>query len=196
MKALLLTSLYAAVLGLFIGALYDVVRILRVMTGVSATRASSRVRTTLREGWPDVFSFSGSRAFSSVFTAVTDVVFLAVFAATFVLFLYCFNYGRFRWFILASTLAGFRLYYLSVGRVIISVSGYIANVLKLVLNSALFLLIYPFRALFKLLLSLARKTVVPLAESAVSAIDKRRSKRYTLRCMGKINDIINGWVDV
>ena len=196
MKSLLLTSLYAVLLGVIIGIVYDVFRILRVLAGVTASSGGLKIKNRMSKLFPDVFSRQRGRVFSCVFTAVTDFVFILLFTIVFILFLYCFNYGKFRWFILVFTFVGFRLYYVSFGRVVISLSGLISDSVKLLLNAVLFVIMYPFRVLLQFFLYAARKTVIPFVTRIWTAIDKRRQKRYTFKCIGKINDIVNEWVDV
>ena len=196
MKALILTSLYAAILGMFIGLIYDVFRILRIVSGVSPGSLISKRKTVFGNRMPDIFSRRRGKVFSSLFVAVTDVLFFSVSSVAFVLFLYCFNYGRFRWFILVFTVAGFRLYYLTVGKAVISSSGLICDLIKLVMNALLYLILLPLRMFFRLITLILRKTFIPFVTRIGLTIDKCRLKRYTLKCTEELKDIINEWVNV
>ena len=194
MRSLVLTSLYAAVFGYFIGAFYDVFRILRIVFGVSPSVSSSRFDRLYKKGIPDVFSKERGKVFSAIFVGVTDVIFLTLSGVAFILFLYCFNYGKFRWFILATAVLGFRLYYLTLGKAVIFSSCFISDTLKLVLNFAVFLICYPFRLFSRLAAAFWQKTVSPRINSIALTIDKCRSKRYTLKRMKEIDDLVDKWV--
>ena len=196
MRSLVFTSMYAVIFGAALGMFYDVFRILRIIFGVSEYGGRPPHCRLYKKGIPDLFSGKRGKAFSSVFVCITDIFYFVLSGIAFILFLYCFNYGRFRWFILLFTVLGFRLYYLSVGKAVIAVSGALSEFVKLFLNTVLFALLYPFRAAARLLSRFFRKTVRPAVFSIVFTIDKCRLKRYTLKCIKKIDKIVDKWVDV
>ncbi len=193
MSSLLRTSLYALILGGSIGALYDCVRILRVLFGVSEYTDRKRFEKVYSRGLCNVFKSARGGVFSIVFVALTDILFFISSSCAFVLFLYCFNYGIFRWFILLSCIAGFRIYYLTFGKVVISFSGMIADVLKLLINFAVFAAVSPLKFLLRSAVRVFNKTLCPLIRNIRRAIDKRRSVRYTLKCIESLSDfVLNG----
>jgi len=194
MRSLVLTSLYATVFGYFIGAFYDVFRITRIVFGVSRSAVSHRFDRLYKKRIPDVFSKERGKVFSAIFVCVTDIIFLTLSGVAFILFLYCFNYGKFRWFILASAVLGFRLYYLTLGRAVVFSSGFISDTLKLALNCTVYLLCYPLRLFSRISSAFWQKTVRPRINSIALTIDKCRSKRYTLKRMKEIDDLVDKWV--
>ena len=186
MTELAVTALRAAALGIFLGALYDVFRIIRVMTGVTRRPGVRLFDKIYAKGLCNVFSKEGGRVFKAVFTAVTDVLYFTLAGVFFVLFLYCFNYGVFRWFILLSALAGFRLYYISLGKAVLASSSRIAEFLRFAVNCACFAVYYP----VKFLLTATGRSLAPLRRKLTLSLDKRRGRRYTLKCTDKLKDFV------
>lgn len=182
MSALSLNCLYSAVLGVFLGALYDAVRLIRIVFGVSSYSDKRREFSIYSKGVFNIFSRKRGKVFTSVFLAVTDLLFFFLSAVAFILFLYVFNFGIFRWFFLLFAVIGFLIYYNSVGKLFVSVSTVISSYVMLALNVTLFAVLFPFKILFHALRSLIK----PLIAKIIAAIDKSKNKRYTLKCIDKL----------
>ncbi|MBQ7669465.1 MAG: spore cortex biosynthesis protein YabQ [Clostridia bacterium] len=182
MHALLANCLRAFVLGLLLGAVYDVIRLSRIIFGVSVYSNKNYDFSLYSRGVKNIFSRKRGNIFTSIYLAVTDLLFCLLSAVIFILYMYIYNYGIFRWFILIFTALGFLFYYKTVGRLFVSVSTVISSYLMLSLNLALFAALYPFRLLKRLLLRMTR----PLISDIKSALDKLKNKMYTLKCIKKI----------
>ncbi|MBR6918671.1 MAG: spore cortex biosynthesis protein YabQ [Clostridia bacterium] len=191
MSGLLQTSLYALVLGIAFGALYDVVRVIKTVAGVALYYPGKTSFNKIYErGVVNIFSAKRGKIASSVITAVLDVLFFTFAGVSFVLFLYCNNYGIFRWFILFCAAAGFRLYYISLGKVTVYFFERVSELVKLLLNLALFAFIYPFRKLYRVIHKVFLSRAVKLFRRLFAALDKKRKKRYTLKCISKLSEFI------
>ena len=190
MAELVVTTSRALILGAFLGAMYDVVRILRVLFGVSKYNETEMLSSLYSRGVKNLFSNTGGKVFSVVFLAVTDFIFFAAATVVFVLFLYCYNYGRFRWFILLSSISGFWIYYHTLGRLIVIVSGRISEIFRFVINVAVYVILLPVRFTARLLKRVYYHTILKCISWFKTSIDKSRNKRYTLKCIEKINDFV------
>lgn len=189
MTELLKTSLYGAFLGLFLGVAYDVVRILRVMSGVSYRSEKSPYDALYGRGLWNLFRFGTSRDMKVVkgaFVFFTDLVYMLFATVCFVIFLFHFNYGIFRWFILLFVTLGFLLYYFTLGRLVIFFSREISELLKLLLNLVVFLFCLPFRYFGRFIFFVFKKTLLPLCAGIKRAIDRIKKKRYTDKCIKNV----------
>ncbi len=190
MSSLARTALYALTFGIFLGAVYDLVRILRIIAGVSDYGVDIRFSGTYSGKIKNLFSGNRSRIFSSVFVAVTDFAFFMFAGISFILFLYCFNFGIFRWFILLSAILGFRLYYISIGRAVISLSGNIASVILFIINTLIYIAMIPARKAAKLLSAIFSAVVENTFARLKRSIDKKHGKCYTHKCIKELDKFI------
>ena len=115
-------TVYAALLGGFLGAVYDVIRLSRALIGVRySDRLSSRLaRTSLPLIGCLPFEVIRSRKrremATNLFIAVGDVCFFLVASVAVPVFLYHANNGILRWYLLVGILLGFVLYRMTLGR--------------------------------------------------------------------------------
>lgn len=183
MSALVLTGARAVILGVFLGAVYDLFRIVKCLLRISDYGGRRRFEGIYKRGVKDVLPRRAGRVFSITVTAVCDVLYSVVFTVCFILFLYAFNHGIFRWFIFASCAAGVLLYHVSLGRLVIGVTGAAADFLRFVINVFLFALFYPLK---RAAVSF-KKVSAPAIFKIRSALDKRRNRRYTLKCIKELD---------
>lgn len=143
--------LYALLFGLLCGALYDGIRILRVLHGVHyGGQASARIQT-LRPRFlppPRPHGRVGERA-QGALIFLEDVLYLAVAGALFSVFVYWQNDGVFRSHLLVGTLLGFFAYYFTVGRLVLSAAESLAALLRLLFACLFFLAALPVRFLWR-----------------------------------------------
>lgn len=187
MTGLSVTAVWAFFFGIFLGAVYDIVRIARTTLGVSSYGGEVKDFQIYKKGVGNLFSGTASPVFSYVFVFITDVLYFLFACVSFIIFIYHFNNGIFRWFFALSALFGFRAYYVTVGRVVIYLSGRISSYVKLLLNLLFFVISYPFIKLFKAVLKITKPAVVHMKTS----IDKTVMKRYTIKCTKKLKSIID-----
>ncbi len=190
MNELLITTLYAVVLGLFLGASYDVVRILRLLSGVTPCGDCARFDKLYRNGIKNTFNSVRKPFAAKSIVFATDVLYFVFFTVCFLLFLFAFNYGIFRWFILAFTVFGFVIYYFTAGKLVILFSRQITCFLAFVLNLTLYLVLVPFRSVFKLFCVLWRKTIYRLYTHVKNIIDRKAKSRYTDKCIDDIKNTV------
>ena len=120
------TTLLALFFGVAAAAVYDGVRLLRYLF--------------LPQG-------RGSVALANVL----DVLYGAALGCAYSVFLFVCNNGRYRWYLLCAALLGFALYRLSAGRIIKPFISRAAALVRKILGFLLKLLLWPFRALGKVL---------------------------------------------
>lgn len=190
MTMLLRISLYAVILGVFFGALYDVVRIIRVFLGVTSNNGRSRINKLYKGNFKNYLNFRSNKAFNYIAVFLGDLIFFSLVTLCFILFLFRFNYGIFRWFILLSSVLGFSVYYFTVGKVVMLFSRELSELIRLTANFIIFVVIQPIKLILRLLKAVLRRTVKPLFIRIKCAIDMRRKKRYTVLCKNKLNEII------
>ena len=188
MSALVLTSARALILGVAFGALYDVFRVLKCLLCVAKYGDKHRFAKIYSKGVSDVFPGAPGGAVSYVVTALFDVLYLSVVTVAFVLFLYAFNYGIFRWFILLSCFAGFFAYHFSAGRLLIKSVDAVSDLLRLVFNLLLYVLALPIKYLYFAFRKIYQFLFAPAVNKIKSRIDKIRNKRYTLKCIKELEN--------
>ena len=178
-------------LGLVIGALWDVVRIARAVIGVSDYGASDMFRKYYDKGLCNIFRGTKKKTFSVIFIALTDILFFFVISVLFVLFLYRFNYGVFRWMFFISALIGSWAYYHSMGRCVIHCACALTDIIRFIVNVFCFTLRFPFICLYRFLKMIYSYTLEKCVVKIKSRIDKSRMRRYTLKCTDRLSDLIS-----
>ncbi len=135
----LAATAYSFILGLIFGGLYDIIRITHILCGIASY--SGEKRGMKRGVLPFTLFFLGDAAFALAVTA------------SFSTFLYWQMNGRFRWFLLVGTVAGFAAYYHTAGRAVMTFSEAITCFLRLV---AAWIIVKPAKFLGKLLRKITR----------------------------------------
>lgn len=123
--------------GVFLGAVYDIIRFVRVLFSVDVSNPFLKRKKTA--------------ILRYLFVAVGDILFFAVASVLMCVFFFLFGDGRMRWFALAGAYGGFYLYYQTVGRLFIGVSSYLVGICKRVIKFAFCLVAKPFVLLFEFL---------------------------------------------
>ncbi len=110
--------LYSALVGFALGAVYDIFRIIRI-----------------------AFHMSGRAGITDVVYFVCDILFFVIAAIVSAIFIFHVNNGRIRGIALFSSLAGFMMYYHTVGRLVTMLSGLIIRtvyrILRLIFGAVL-----------------------------------------------------------
>lgn len=186
MTNLVLVTLYASVLGLFFGASYDAVRILRVVLGVSSYGGKEHFKGIYSRGINNCFKHKRNPVLDSVIVGLGDVLYFLFASVSFSVFLYYFNYGRFRWFILLFCILGFLAYYFSIGRAVIYFSDILSQSVILVVNVLIFIIVYPIKAMLRT----GKKYLLPLITKIVKKVDNEKRKRYTIKCIDRLSETV------
>lgn len=135
-------TLYALLLGLFFGFLYDSLRIMRMLVGITSVHIQS-VAWTRRLPCRHIGKLGRGVVSELFFVHLLDILYGLSTGASFCVFLFALNNGRFRWYLLLGCVLGFMAYYWSVGRLVVYLSGYIVAVLRSMIGLILYLLTQP-----------------------------------------------------
>lgn len=188
MEKLFVNLLYSVALGFLIGIIYDIFRIFKITLGAFGAERKKHFNSLYDKGIKRVIKSNGGKVYSYIITAFCDVMFFLLFAAVFSVFLFAFNYGIFRWFLLIGCIIGFRLYYISLGKAVITVSELAADFITLVLNCFLSLVLLPLNYLFEFIEAETIKFLLPFLQKRFESIDRYKLKRYTLKCIDKLEN--------
>lgn len=141
--------LLSMAIGVVIGVLYDLFRILRL-------------------------SFTDNK----VVVVLQDILFWSVSAVLSFLFVFVVNNGEFRAFLAIGELAGFAIYYFTLGVLVIKVSGWLVQGIKGALKFFLKIFLFPFKRIY-LVLSPRFKT---MCKSTKKNVKKSTSKcKFSLK---------------
>ena len=187
MSALVLTSARALILGVLFGVLYDGVRILKCFLCVAKYGDKRRFDKVYSKGVCDIFPRSPGGVVVYALTALFDVLYFIIVTVSFVLFLYAFNHGVFRWFILLACTVGFFAYRSSFGKLVIRSVDAASDLIRLAVNLAIYLFAIPFKFLYRLCIRLYMIFLYPTVGKIRSRIDKSKNRRYTLKCIKELD---------
>lgn len=123
-QQLFILLLYSATVGVALGVVYDVFRIFRV---AFAPQSQDGVNSARKR------KSKYSLVFHDAIIFLQDIIFWIIVAVVTILFTFMANRGQVRLFALAGQLAGFTIYYLTLGRLVYSIAERIIKVIKQVL---------------------------------------------------------------
>ena len=145
-------TLLSILLGLGLGALYDIVRIFRTLLGVVyVNRFTDKLKKIklpliinplLRQG-------KQRRIAENIMIFLTDILYFLTVTFVMIIYVYYVNSGIVRWYIFAGAIFGMLTYYVFVGKLVISVSECIAFFLKVVFLYLAFFISRPFLLLYR-----------------------------------------------
>ena len=155
MSELSLMFLYSILLGFFLGASYDIIRLTRIAVGVKYGTSGEKNYSFAKYSLIGKFFYSKEKnpsrkkhSFLPVFIFLGDVTFCLFSSVAIAIFIYYFNSGEFRAFVLFGAALGFIIYYFTLGKMVIYLSERIIFIIKLVSLYLLFFVSYPFYFLF------------------------------------------------
>ena len=161
--------------GVLLGALYDTLRLSRVLLGVCHyvdISPKMRVPSPFRERARS--PRKRSAVFREVLLALEDLGFCLAAGAVMMLLLFYGNDGGFRGFVLLGLLAGFLLYYATLGALVVRVSEHLVFWLKTAILYAVFYITRPFLFLFRLVRNAVRRAYGSVSRRVIL----RRLRRY------------------
>ena len=165
--------LYALLSGFFLGAVYDCLRLTRVLLG---SHYSRRVARRLRAIRLPFLSKRGERRESRALGIVVffeDLIFCLFAGILVILLFYQANNGKFRFPVVLCLCAGFLIYRGTLGRVVMLCSEVIAYAIESCLRYTFFFLFFPLRR--------AKQRIAHLAGLAWGGICSRAQKKSRLR---------------
>lgn len=166
-KAYIILILYSLVLGVFLGGVYDVIRIMRIA-----------LRPAHKEGVNSGGIRKGFELIEFLFVFVTDIIFCIISAASIIVLVYYKNSGIIRWFVLAFAALGFFTYYNTVGKAVILCSEKIISFIRRAVYFIYKITLKPILSLFKLIFK-------NIYDKIIRESLKRRSKKLRSRLLEK-----------
>ena len=167
--------LCAFLLGIGLGAFYDIFRITRVFLGVHYSRRAANRLTEIQLPLLKPRKKRGESRALGMIVFLEDLLFCLLTGIAFILLFYELNHGKFRLIAVICAGTGFLLYRGTIGRLVMLFSELIAFVLESAVRYAVFFLIYPAR----LLIGFVRKRTQIMIAASVRKKKKRRRKHYT-----------------
>ena len=144
---------YALIVGIFIGVVYDVFRIVRIaLTGGRGFNTKVRFErvenliTRVRGQNVTVKNlgiYKAGRRLEYAVVFVCDVLFFLVTAVVSVVFLYQANYGQPRLYVVVSAIIGFAIYYNTVGRMVAFSAYAVISLFRLIWTFFVYRLVAP-----------------------------------------------------
>ena len=114
---------FSLVLGLIFGFLYDIIRIIHILCGTLSYEGGKTRQTR--------------GVIPSVVLGVGDLLYMTAVTAVFSVFVYYVNNADFRMFMAIGAAIGFALYSLSVGRLVMLVTGTVTNAIRAAIRWAI-----------------------------------------------------------
>ncbi len=184
MQQAAISAALSVLLGIFMGALYDVIRFARLVFGFRVSPLSKQNKNIV----------------GYIFVSLTDFLFFVILAVCMCVFFFLTGDGRMRAYGLFGAFLGFWLYYNTVGRLFISVSTALVTLFKKAVKCALRLLLTPImflaRHIKKIVLRILKLPIVTsgvkryndyISKMKKNAVCKARKKQ-----MRKHGAILNG----
>lgn len=168
--------LYSLILGLIFGGLYDIIRIVHILCGIATYQPH---RTTMKCGrLPFILFF------------ILDIAYMLTVTVCFSVFQYWQMNGRFRWFVLLSTLIGAALWHKTAGRAVMAVSETLVSLLRRAIHCLVIVpLCFIYRLLRCFLCLLAEHTVLRVLSAVVCVVRRARHSHLRGRLVRDIGSI-------
>lgn len=174
--------LYAVLLGLFLGAIYDGLRITRVFFGNHYSRRTARrLREIKLPLIPGAKTRGESRALG-IIVFFEDLLFCLFAGISLILLLYGLNNGKFRFSVVLCVGLGFLIYRVTLGRLVMLCSEVIAFFIETFFRYCFFFVLFPFSFVKRKLVAQARKTALACEVKR----QKRERDRYTRQEFARI----------
>lgn len=177
---LVILLLYSLTVGVFLGVLWDVFRIVRIVC-YGKRKGGSFAPIRLPSNKKDVgraLRLCHTQKFlsvSGITIFLSDLVFCLTAAVSVIILLFHLNGGEIRGFALFGAAAGFTVYYFTVGKLTVLFSDFIINGVKKVITLILSVTVIPvFRILRKPFVLLVKKADIKLRRIKTNALIKKR----------------------
>lgn len=188
----LLIAVYSLLYGAVLGMVYDAFRIGRIFFGINyVNRFTGHIKgiklPLIRN--PMLNDATGkSQRYKNTVVFIGDILYFALITPPSMVFVYAFNNGNVRWYIFFGIIAGFAAYYFTVGKLVISVSEYIAFSVKVFFSYAAYFTVRPIKKAANFLFSKIRKAACYIKSKMPKIsikIPKKEKRRTTLIRVGK-----------
>lgn len=178
----LTVSLYSVIMGAVFGLIYDIFRISRIFFGINYvnrfTEKIKNIKLPLIENPMIRESKIRNESFKSVVVGIGDILYFTVITPIAVIFVYHFNNGNVRWYIIAGIAIGFTVSYFTVGKIIISVSEYIVFFIKIFFSYVSYFILSPLKRAFLFLFGKTKK-FLGFLKSKIPKVHSKNKKMAT-----------------
>ncbi len=188
----LAVTFYSLIMGLFLGVLYDLVKLTRIFFKIGSCSRITEILCAKKLPIigdltpPNTNRECDSATVRAVYF-IGDILYAVISAAFYSLFLFHAIRGHVRWYFIVASAIGFFLYYFSVSKLVLCIFEVIMYFVRVVFAYS----IAPFRFLlgriFKLLQKIYGAVVMRSCESLKYSLAKKRTKK----AMSRIKDSIN-----
>lgn len=177
-------TLYAFFLGIAFGAVYDVVRITRVMLGV---RYGGRMRSAdalLEKNYPligRVQRKNGGRLCAflrNAYVFVSDLVYFTAAGVVFCVFIYYTDSGIFRWQAPAALALGFFVYYRTIGVAVISFAEVVCAAIKIFVKISVKAIAIPIMFMYNIVAAVSKKIFDASFGTFIFLYKRRKTKLF------------------
>ena len=182
--------MYAFLLGIALGAVYDVLRITRVFLGVHYSRRAAKKLQEIRLPFLSPHKKQTESHALGFVVFLEDLLFCVLVGVSLILLFYGSNNGKLRFPALICTCAGFLLYRGTVGRLVMLFSEVIAFLIETTVRYSMFFLLFPFRALGKWL----KKRIRQAVNHVIGVRRKRMRRRFTASQSARIEQNACGMI--
>ena len=150
--------LYAFLLGVFFGIVYDFLRLTRVMIGVSYAGDDSRSDFIYKIKFPLIGYYKKNEnkiktALVNTVIFIEDVIYFSFLGISFSVFVFYANEGKIRISLLISALIGFLVYFNTFGRLFVTFFEIIANFFKIFTKIFVFSIAFPIKVVYNIISS-------------------------------------------
>lgn len=154
MSQLSLMLLYSIFLGIFLGVSYEIIRLFRITAGIKYKSSEDKrydysSLAIVGKYFKNRKQKNKKASKGRVYIAIGDILFWLFSAICVSIFIYYYNDGIFRSFVIFGCIVGFLLYYFTVGKVILFISQEIVFYVKIILIYIGFFIFYPIFYLFR-----------------------------------------------
>ncbi len=168
----------AFLLGVALGVLYDVFRVLRISRLSQSTDESGFLKK-IKPKKPLFKEKKGAKkavsAVNDLLVFIEDILFFIIAAAAEILFFLGENDGEIRIYCIIFTVFGFFLYIKTIGRIVIYFSSKIIFFVRCLLYWMFYIIIVPVRYILRVFCKLGNVVYAVTAGKIVSALKKKRS---------------------
>lgn len=180
----LTVTFYSLFMGVFLGILYDCIKLTRIIFGVGfySTIASSLYNKEfpfIRKTRAKLKCGNGNGAVSGVILFIGDIVYACLCAVSYSLFLFHASRGEARWYFILASAVGFFVYYFTISKLALSVLEVVLFFVRALMRYTTEVIIWPVRKLYRLvnlvIQVIYHKLVLPLFEN----IRYNKYKKYT-----------------
>lgn len=182
--------LYSVVIGILLGIIYDFVKMSRILLGISeyseTAKKLSAISLPLIKKKRTAQKPKGSSKYGIVLIFIGDIIYSLICAGVYSLFLFHAIRGLVRWYFIIASAAGFFLYYFTLSKFIIVIIEILFFSVKTLFLYAAFIILLPFRLLYRFLKFLLRKLYSRIISPLKSRMVYSMYKKYTDKRLAQI----------